>query len=96
MSTSNLSSVQGIVAEMTGATSLLPGTAGSVPTPPAGKQTQFLRGDATFASASTVTSGAPEGVVTGSVGDLYINSATDQLYYKKTGTNTTSGWQLVA
>jgi hypothetical protein len=96
MSTSNLSSVQGIVSNMTGATSTLPGTAGSAPAPAAGEQTGFLRGDATFASASTVTSGAPEGVVTGNVGDLYVNSATDQLYYKKTGTNTTSGWQLVA
>lgn len=37
------------VSTMTGATSTLPGTSGLVPTPAAGSNTKFLRGDATWA-----------------------------------------------
>ena len=37
------------VSTMTGATSTLPGTSGLVPTPTAGSNTKFLRGDATWA-----------------------------------------------
>lgn len=38
-----------------------------------------------------LAAGAPEGVVTAVVGQFYINTTTDDLYYKKTGSGNT-GW----
>ena len=93
MSTSSVpGSILGLVAPFTGATTGVQGTSGSVPTPAAGKQTAFLRGDATFAGASTVSTGAPAGVITGSIGDLYADSSTNLFYIKLTGSNTNTGW----
>jgi hypothetical protein len=43
--------------------------------------------------------GSPEGVQTGTVGDLYVRSDASEsnpaLYYKATGTATNTGWQTV-
>jgi len=91
-STSIANNIQGIVAPMTGATSGVAGTAGSVPAPAAGKQTAFLRGDGTFAAATTVSTGDPEAVVTGNPGDTYWDTTANILYIKETGTNTNTGW----
>lgn len=41
---------------------------------------------------STVGVGAPEGVVFGSPGDRYLDTATDIGYTKKTGSDTNTGW----
>ena len=96
MSTSSVpGSLLGIVAPFTGATTGVQGSAGSVPVPAAGTQTQFLRGDATFAGSATVSTGAPNTVVTGSVGDLYYDTVGAHLYIKTSGTNTTTTWTLI-
>lgn len=93
MSSSSIpGSLLGIVASFTGATTGVQGSAGSVPVPAAGKQTSFLRGDATFASAATIGSGSPNTVVTGQPGDIYVDSVASLLYTKLTGANTNTGW----
>ena len=89
-------SLLGIIAPFTGATTGVQGSAGSVPVPAAGKQTAFLRGDATFASVTSLGTGSPEAVVTGTLGDLYIDTTANHIYYKKTGTNINTGWQTTA
>ena len=82
-------------APFAGATSLIAGTGGGVTIPIAGNHTQFQKGNGTWSGVTTVSAGSPEAFVIGSVGDLYANSSTDQLYYKKTGTNNAAGWALV-
>lgn len=39
---------------------------------------------------------APEGVVTGSAGDLASDSTNGSLYFKSSGTDTSTGWQQIA
>ena len=93
MSTSSVpGSILGIVAPFTGATTGVQGSAGSVPTPPIGSQTKFLSGGGSFLSVTQTGSGSPETIVTGSVGDLYIDTTANHIYYKKTGSNTNTGW----
>lgn len=44
---------------------------------------------------SSAGSGSPNSAVTGSICDYYIDTATSNLYRKKTGTATNTGWEVV-
>ncbi|MCC7523167.1 tail fiber domain-containing protein, partial [Candidatus Uhrbacteria bacterium] len=41
-------------------------------------------------------SASPQGAITGSVGDLVIDSTNGRMYFKETGDSTNTGWSLVA
>ena len=47
------------------------------------------------APPATVAAGSPEGVVTAPVGEMYVNSTTNDFWYKKTGTGNTGWVQLI-
>lgn len=51
--------------------------------------------NATGGGGATTGVGSPEGVVTAGVGALYINTATNEIWFKETGTGNT-GWTQVA
>ena len=44
---------------------------------------------------ATTGSGAPEGVKNGNVGEIYTDSATGDVYVKRTGNGTSTGWERV-
>ncbi len=51
---------------------------------------------ALVANGGTAGVGSPEGVVTGSPGRTYFDTAADSLWVKKTGTGNTGWLQLIA